>query len=188
MDLYRVFPWRPGSKDREFGGAFFVARDKQGQGRHDLPKLDGVFYCSQEAVSAVSEFIQAFRGQSITEAHFERPDGLVLAIACFDLDRSARLIHLDDPDILARLKIRPSMVLTRNREITRAISERLYTEGNDGFLWPSALEASWINATLFESRVRKKLSITQPPRPLSLETPEVVEATTFLRITFAKPR
>lgn len=186
MELYRVFPWSPGSKDVEFGGTFFLARDKQGQGRHDIPKLDGVFYCSQEAVSAVSEFIQAFRGQTLTEAHFERPDGLVMAIACFDLESSARLIHLDDPDVLAHLNIRPSRILTRNRDITRAMAERLYAEGNDGFLWPSALEASWINATLFESRVLKKLSITQPAKRLSLETPEVIEATTFLRITLAR--
>ena len=186
MDLYRVFPWNPASKDSEFGGAFFVARKKQGQGRYDIPKLDGAFYCSQESVSAVSEFIQGFRGQTLTEAHFERPDELVIAIVRFTLDSSARVLNLDDPDVLSRLKIRPSQVLTRNRDTTRAIAERLYAEGNAGFLWPSALEASWTNATLFESRIRKKLSISEPAKPLSLEAPEVIQAATFLRITLGK--
>jgi len=186
VDLYRVFPWNPASKNTEFGGVFFVAREKQGQDRHDIPKLDGVFYCSKEPVSAVSEFIQAFRGQTLTNAHFERPDELAMAIVRFVLDPSLRLPDLDDPKILAQLKIRPSEVLTHNRDTTRAMAERLYAEGNDGFFWPSAIEASWKNATLFQSRVRNKISISEPPKPLSVEAPEVIESSTFLRIPLAK--
>jgi hypothetical protein len=183
VDLYRVFPWNPQSRDTESGGAFFIARDKQGQGRYDIPHLDGVYYCGQERVSAVSEFIQAFRGQTVTDAHFERPDGLVMAIVHFELDPSVPLMNLDDPKILMQLKIRPSQVLTRNRDTTRSLAERLYAQGNAGFLWPSALEASWTNASLFESRVRKKLSIFQKPKRLSIGLPEVIEAAAFLRIT-----
>ncbi len=182
MDFYRVFPWNSKSQKSQHGHAFYIARSKQGQGRFDIPELDGVLYCSKDPVSAVAEFIQVFRGQAMMEAHFERPDGLINALACLQYPDSKKLIDLDDPYTLVRLNVRPSQFLTRNRQKTRAISQEVHRKKADGFLWPSALEASWINASLFESRVGSKLSLDQPIRPLSIDMPELQEAAAILGV------
>lgn len=153
-----------------------MPRSKQGQGRYDVPKQDGVLYCSQQPISAIAELIQPFRGQTIGPAHLERPDHMIMALAHFRLAEPSRLPNLDDPKALVTLKIRPSQVLTHNRSTTRIIAERLFQNGSDGFLWPSALEASWINACLFASRVQSRLSLAGPIQPITLDLAEVVEA------------
>jgi hypothetical protein len=182
VQVYRVFPWNLIARSDELGGPLYVARFKQGQGRHDIPDLDGVLYCSLRATSAVCEFLQAFRGQTLTPAHFVRPDGLFISLVEFRLHASARLIDLDDPGVLTKMKIRPSEVLTRNRDVTRNIAERIYRDANDGLLWPSAIEASWTNITLFASRIRGKLIVSQI-RKLTVGLPEVIEAAKLLGIS-----
>ena len=176
MDFYRIFPFNPASQKFQPGHALHVSRSKQGQGRFDIPQLDGVLYCSRDPISTIAEFIQVFRGQLITSAHFERPDGIIIAIANFQYPDSKKLIDLDDPKTLVSYKIRPSHFLTRNRVKTKAVCQQIYKKAMDGFLWPSTLEASWVNCCLFDSRVRSKLSINSPIRPLSLNMPEVKEA------------
>jgi len=72
--------------------------------------------------------------------------------------------------------------LTRNRQTTRAVSQKIHQKKKEGFLWPSALEASWANASLFESRVRSKLLLNQSIRPLSIDMPELQEAAKILGV------
>jgi RES domain len=182
ISFHRVFPWNPKSPVSEPGGAFFIPRSKQGQGRHDLPDLDGVLYCSRHPVSAIAEFIQGFRGQRITAIHLERPDGLTVALVHFTLSVSRNLINLDDPDTLAKLKIPPSKIWTSDRRVTRDIARRLYLTGAKGLLWPSALESSWINASLFESRTSRFLSVVGKIRPLTLDLPDLLEAANILGV------
>jgi hypothetical protein len=181
VDLYRVFPFNPESLKYQPGHVFYVSQKKQGQGRFDIPELDGVLYCSRDSISAIAEFIQVFRGQSITSAHFERADGLTMAIANFQYPDSKKLINLDDPKTLVKFNIRPSHFLTRNRLKTKAVCQQIYKKTNDGFLWPSTLEGSWVNCCLFESRVRSKLSITTI-RPLTLDMSELQEAAKILGV------
>jgi hypothetical protein len=183
--LHRVFPWNPESHESEPGGAFFVPRSKQGQGRHDLPDLDGVLYCSLHPVSAIAEFIQGFRGQTISAIHLQRPDELTLSLANFELRDSNNIMNLDDPNTLVKHKILPSQIMTRDRSVTRAISRRLYVAGAGGLLWPSSLEFSWINASLFESRALPLLSVPAKILPLTLNLPELVEAAGILGVTIS---
>jgi hypothetical protein len=182
VDFYRVFPFNPQSQKFQPGHAFHISRAKQGQGRFDIPELDGVMYCSRNPVSAIAEFIQFFRGQTITASHFERPDGLIIALAEFQYPDSKKLIDLDDPTTLAKLNIHPSQFLTHDRYKTKEVSKGIFRKMVYGFMWPSTLEASWTNACLFESRVRKKLSLNQPVRALSLDMPELREAAKILGV------
>ena len=52
--------------------------------------------------------------------------GLRLATASIELDDSAELIDLDEPIVLAREELRPSLVATRERSITQPQALALY--------------------------------------------------------------
>lgn len=183
MDFYRVFPWDPNAKEGEIGGAFYTPRQKQGAGRHDLPHLDGVLYCSLTAQSALAEFIQVYRGRKIGKVHLRRPDKLVTGMVHFELRNAGQLLDLDDPHVLVRFKLRPSQIMTHDRSVTRSMAETLYASGTKGLLWPSALEASWINATLFAERCRASLTLMSNVAPVTLDMPEIIAAAAFLNVT-----
>jgi hypothetical protein len=61
--LYRVFPFMPSSTATDIGGALFVPRHRQGEGRHDNPEHYGALYATRIPESAVAEQLQGFRGQ-----------------------------------------------------------------------------------------------------------------------------
>jgi hypothetical protein len=180
--LYRLFSWDGHAREAEEGGPFYVPRLAQGQGRHDIPERDGVFYASLNALSAVAEWVQFFRGREVTPDHFKLASGRVKALATLTLSDKSPLVNLDDPKILVDCDIRPSEIITHNRNVTRLISSRLFDAGYPGFLWPSSLEGAWINATLFQSRVQTSLTLTGDIRPLELSMPEVQEAAAFFGI------
>lgn len=187
LELFRIFPWDKGTRDPfHSGGAFFVPRSKQGPGRHDIPHLDGVLYTSVELLSVFAEHIQGFRGTALRAEDLQRPDGLVNAVAQFRLEDEPNLLNLDDPKILARYQIRPSQVMTRHRPTTRELSQRLYNTGVSGFLWPSSLESSWINASLYFERIKSSLSLISEIRPLSVQIPEFQAAAEVLGIEITK--
>lgn len=179
MDLYRVFDWDAHSTGAEPGGPLYIPRLAQGQGRHDIPERDGVLYTSLNVLSAVAEWIQFFRTRELTPQHFELSDGRLKALAVLELSEEMALPSLDDPQTLVRYGIKPSEIITHDRRITRLVAGRLFDDGRPGFLWPSSLEGSWINATLFQSRSQPHLKLKGPIRALGVETPEVVEAAAF---------
>jgi len=181
VNLYRTFPWDKSAGERDPGGVLYVPRDKQGPGRHDLPHLDGVLYCSLTPQSAVAEFIQGYRGKRLRKIHLQRPDNLVIALGQIALKETSLLLNLDDPEVLLKHKLRPSGILTHDRSITRALAERLYNAGATGLLWPSALEASWLNASIFVDRSRNLLSAGKIT-PLQLTSTELIQAATWLNI------
>jgi RES domain len=183
LEFYRVFDWDGHSSGDEPGGPLYVPRDQQRQGRHDIPDHDGILYACASQIGAIAEVLQGFRGseESIGDDDFKRPGGLVQAWSTFELSDSAALIDLDDPVQLAQRSIRPSQMATsKNRDTTRAISLRLYEEGTDGFLWWSVLEGSWINVSLFQSRVLPKLTLKAPPEVLSTQLPALQQAASVL--------
>lgn len=180
MILYRVFPWDKASTGSELGGPRYVPRAAQGQGRHDLPSRDGVLYSSKNPVSAIAEWIQMFRTRPLRPAHFGPAHGLVRALACLELSDAVSLLDLDDPRVLVQQAIKPSELMTRGRQITQKWAARLYDQGHPGFLWPSSLESRWINATLFETRIRNHLRLVGESQSLTTAMPEVRQAATAL--------
>jgi hypothetical protein len=160
----------------------FVPRDKQGAGRHDIPERDGVLYCSTVVISAVAEAIKSFRGRTIRNDLFRRPDGLVVSVAGYELDDGIKIVDLNDPQNLAKRRLTPAQIATFDRKTTQGIARRFYDEGIAGFSWWSTLEAGWRNVTLFESRVKKHLKVKSGPTALHVRLPQVQDAARHLVI------
>ena len=142
MILYRCFAWDEGAAATDRDGPLWFPRVFQGEGRHDNPDLYGCLYLADRPVSCVVEQLARFRGQRLT-ASLLRRRGLPLAIAELDLQDPAALVDLDDPVVLRRERLRPSVVATRAREITQPQARRLFEGHPDGagLRWWSSYEA-----------------------------------------------
>jgi hypothetical protein len=182
LDLYRVFDWDRISRGSKGGGPLYVPRARQGSGRHDIPQRSGVFYAALSATSAIAEAIQVYRNQTLTANDFELEGNRIQAMARLTLSSASRLVDLTDAKELAHRSIRPADVATHDRSVTQRLAIAVFNEGADGFLWWSALEASWTNVTLFQNRVTRKLRLAEPPTPLTAELPELRAAARLLRI------
>ena len=68
--------------------------------------------------------------------------------------------------------------------VTQRLALKLYELGVDGFLWWSSLHSAWTNATLFQKRALKKLTIEGPITPLSIKMKEFAQAAKTLGVTF----
>lgn len=182
MELFRVFDWDGASLGRAEGGPLFIARARQGSGRHDAPAKYGAWYCSRSAVSAVAEGIQYLRGHALADADFHRAGGIVKAVVGLRFDDGLEIVDLDDPSQLVTRRIRPSQVATLRRSVTQGIAAALFEEGAIGFEWWSTLEAEWTNVTLFHERALPHASVSAPPRMLSRKLPELQQAARHLGI------
>jgi hypothetical protein len=179
VTLYRCFAWEEGAEAAGPDGPLWFPRAFQGDGRHDNPDLYGCLYLSGHAISTVVEQLARFRGQALIPSLLRRR-GLPLALAELDLAADAELADLDDPSVLRRERLRPSRVATRRRDITQPQARVLYEarRGLAGLRWWSAIEALWINVTLFE-RAGDRLHVAGV-RPLSVDHPIVAQAAAFL--------
>jgi hypothetical protein len=180
--------WRTLSFDRdaapdEPGGALWFPREQQGHGRHDTPDLYGCLYVSEDAVSAVAERLAAFRGTGRLTGSMLTHLGRPLALAELDLPDETIAVDLDDPDVLAAERLRPSRLATRARPVTQRAAADLFEAHPDavGLRWWSTLEASWINWTLFD-RVGADLRLTEVTE-LRIDDPVVREAAALLGLT-----
>jgi hypothetical protein len=182
VDLFRVFSWDGASLGDQDGGPLFVARARQGAGRHDRPERYAAWYCSRESVSAVAESIQYFRGRLLTDEQFRRSGDVRKALVGLRLADDLLFVDLDDPQELMARRIRPSRVATSRRPVTQRLAADIFEEGAAGLLWWSTLDAEWTNVTLFHERVLPHVTIVAPPRKLSTEMLEVQEAADHLAI------
>jgi hypothetical protein len=176
VDLFRVFQWDGVSLDVASGGPLFVPRARQGQGRHDCPTLYGAWYCTRHPLSAVAEAIQHLRGRRLADEHFWRGRDSRQALVALRLSESVPLVDLDDAAQLLARRLQPSHVATHRRSRTQRIAESIFSEGAAGIRWWSTLNAEWTNVTLFHERALPQIALLSPPRPLSVELPEVREA------------
>ena len=121
------------------------------------------------------EQLAPFRGQRLS-ASLLRRRGLPLALAEIELDDDATLIDLDDPRTLGREGLKPSLVATRQRDITQPQALELYRRhpGAAGLRWWSVWEAQWANVTIFD-RAASALRLLRT-QILTLEHPIVIEA------------
>jgi hypothetical protein len=176
--LHRCFAWNDRAGDLGADGPLWFPRVYQGEGRHDNPERYGCLYLSVSALSTVVEQLARFRSQRLLPSLLRRR-GLPLAVAALDLDAGAELVDLDDPVVLRRERLRPSMVATRDRRITQAQAYRLHDRHpqSKGLRWWSTYEAAWINVTLFD-RAASLLRV-RSVRALDVDDPVVVEAADF---------
>jgi hypothetical protein len=177
--LRRCFAWSRRARPDEQDGALWVPRAFQGDGRHDNPDLYGCLYLTDREVSAVVEQLARFRTQRL-QAPLLRRRGLPLAVAALELDDGAEIVDLDDPGVLRRERLRPSLVATRRREVTQSHARALHAAHPRaaGLRWWSVFEASWINFTLFD-RALPALSVVDV-RELTLDDESVAAAAEFL--------
>jgi hypothetical protein len=178
--LWRVLPWDPSAPAGQPGHALWVAREYQGSGRHDAPDRYGCLYLAEVAVSAVAEMLAPFRGTGDLHPALLVRSGRELALAELELAGDARLIDLDDPAVLVAESLRPSIVATGQRAVTQAYAVSQFERHSEaaGLRWWSALEASWIQVTLFD-RALSQLSVHEI-RTLTIDDEAVMAAASHL--------
>lgn len=152
MRLWRTLPFDRDVAPDQPGGALWFPRDQQGYGRHDNPDLYGCLYVAEDPVSAVAEPLAAFRGTGRLTAPMLTHLGRPLALAELAVPDEAIGVDLDDPEVLAAERLRPSRLATRSRPVTQRVAADLFDAHPEaiGLRWWSILEASWINWTLFD--------------------------------------
>jgi acetyl esterase/lipase len=182
--LYRCLAWNaraaPGAPD----GALWFPRLYQGEGRHDNPDLYGCLYLSEAPLSCVVEQLARFRGQKLVPALLRRRD-LPLALAQLELRDDAELVDLDEPAVLRRERLRPSLVATRARDVTRPQARALHEKHREaaGLRWWSTFESLWANVTLFDRAASRLRLVTV--RALDLADEEIVSAAEVLGLRLA---
>ena len=185
MILYRCFAWDERARHSEQDGPLWFPRVFQGEGRHDNPDLYGCLYLSTVALSTIIEQLARFRGQRLIPSLLRRR-GFPLAVAALDLADDAEIHDLDDPVELRRLRLRPSLVATRRRDITQPQAAALFGRfpRAAGIRWWSTYEALWPNVTVFD-RVRSSLRLDSV-RELTIDDPLVVEAAEFFALRISR--
>lgn len=178
MILHRCFAWDQRARHKDADGPLWFPRVFQGEGRHDNPDAYGCLYVTELAVSCVVEQLARFRGQRLSPPLLRRR-GLPLALAELELGDAAELVDLDDPVVLGRERLRPSLVATRHRDVTQPQVRALHQQhaGAAGLRWWSSYEALWVNVTLFD-RAAALLRV-RSVRTLAIDDPAVVEAAQF---------
>jgi hypothetical protein len=176
--LHRCFAWNERARPDQPDSPLWFPRIFQGDGRHDNPDVYGCMYLTDREASGVVEQLARFRGQRLIQTLLMRR-GLPLAVAAIELPDEAQVIDLDDPVVLRRLGLRPSLVATRDRSITQPQALDVYRETSAaGLRWWSIFESLWTNYTLFD-RADPQLAL-QAVRTLSLDDTAVVEAAEYL--------
>jgi hypothetical protein len=184
VTLFRCLLWRPSEREAAIGDPLAFPRRLQGEGRHDAPERYGCLYASEVPVSAVVEELARFVGTELRAVDLLR-GGQQLALASLELSDSASVIDLDDPDVLAAERLRPSLLATADRSQTQALARALYDRHDRlaGLRWPSSFEPRWANVTLFD-RAAADLSLAAI-RPLELGDEVVTAAASRLGLRVA---
>jgi hypothetical protein len=177
--LHRCFAWNRRAAASAEGGALWIARAFQGDGRHDNPDVYGCLYVTDREISGVVEQLAPWRGLPLQPQFLVRR-GLPLALAAIELPDDAELVDLDDPRVLARERLRPSRVATRAREVTQPQALALYERPGlaVGLRWWSTFESLWANFTLFD-RAASRLTVASL-RALAVDDDAVTDAAAFL--------
>jgi hypothetical protein len=176
--VYRCFAWNERARADQPDAPLWFPRVFQGDGRHDNPDVYGCLYLTDRETSGVVEQLARFRGQRLIESMLVRR-GLPLALAAIELPDGAEVVDLDDPAVLRRRRLRPSLVATRDRSVTQPQALAVYRDTEAlGLRWWSIHESLWANYTLFD-RAAEELAV-QDVRPLSLEDTAVSDAAEFL--------
>jgi RES domain-containing protein len=180
VSLWRVVAWDAQAAPGQPGHPLWLPREHQGDSRHDNPDQYGCLYVSEQAVSAVAEHLQAFRGAGRLIPSMLTAGGAPLALAEISAPSDWEIVDLDDPRQLLSDGLRPSELATGRRRVTQAIAASLYERHDEaaGLRWWSTLEGSWLNLTVFD-RASGALSI-EGVDELRLDHQAVTEAAEFL--------
>jgi hypothetical protein len=182
--VFRCFPWDASVSDGARGGALWFPRMLQGAGRHDNPEVYGCLYVTETPVAAVVERLHGLRGGSLDAADLTS-GGRPLALAAVELADEAEIVDLDEPAVLTREGLRPSVVATNERPLTQAQAAAIHGARTEaaGIRWWSTFESLWLNVTLFDRA--EALLGEADVRGLALEDDVMSDAARFLGISIA---
>lgn len=141
--LYRVFPWIDTAELGEPGHALYVS-GPQGHGRVDNPEHYLTLYACDQSDGAIGE---SFGNHEVwTPDLLEGPSsvpGSQRALATIDA-ADTDVLDLDDPAALVERGLRPSRVVTRNRQVTQMWSLAIFHERRwGGVRWWSYHNPEW---------------------------------------------
>lgn len=180
MLLYRVIGWDQQAPEGSPGHPQHVDRSRQGAGRADNPLHYAALYVSETPQGAVGEVFGDLA--TWTEAMFTTPwlpDGQ-RALATFETTRGLRVLDLDDSHVLARLNVRPTDVVGRDRERSREVALQVWSTGDwDGLRWWSWWRPAWRNQVLWSPEMTWPLDIVDVTA-LTLDHPAVQTAASAL--------
>lgn len=142
MRLYRVFPFDAGAAPTDRGGALFVP-PPSGLGRIDNPDLYDVLYVSSSPHAAVAESfgrLAVWRPET-----FVHGSGRPYALAAYAAPDDLPVFDLNDVDALKSIGVmRPTDVVTRQRETTQAWARTIFSRGRyGGAAWWSFYHPEW---------------------------------------------
>lgn len=179
MLLYRVFAWLRTAAEGEPGHALYVP-ELQGAGRADNVGRYRALYVSSAAAGAIAE---AFGNLKVwTPRMLLRPDlpGSVRSLGAYVVSDDPAIFDLDDAQALATLGLRPSQVVTRDREVTQRWALAIYEQRRwIGVRWWSYYDPRWYSYAFWElAALTPQLNAIQP---LTIDHPALVEACEVLR-------
>ena len=162
MRLYRVFPWVRKAQPGEPGHALYIA-SRNSVGRLDNPGHYRVLYAANKAIAAVAEAFGSFELWTAGMlAGSPTLPGSRRAIAAYEIPDTVKILDLDDGSALARRKLRPSQVVTRDRGITQAWALRIFQAGGfAGVKWWSYYNPDWGAAGLWDITNVDVLSVAE---------------------------
>lgn len=175
MDLWRVCVWQPGQTDPSRNGHPAYVWPRQGHGRVDDPRGEYlVLYLGDSAAGAVAEYLGNYARwtPAVLEPPPAAPPESRLGLARFRFTDDA--LDLDDPEILSEWALRPSSVVTRDRDVTQRWARAIYDTGEHaGVSWWSYRDPRWASLGLWD---RTGLEVSDEVDELTLDHPAVLEA------------
>lgn len=150
--LYRVVSYLDAADAGAPGHPLYVPVST-GANRIDNPDVYDTLYLGDDPLCAVAE---AFGWASRWNAGLLRGTpalpGSVRALVSYDVDDETALCDLDDADRLVDLGLRPSRVVTRNRNTTQAWARELFdTDEFAGVRWWSYHNPDWGSVGLWDT-------------------------------------
>src|SRR5438067_938466 len=148
----------------------------------DLARSLGVpvLYLAETAGHAVAEKLQRFRGQRI-DRHDLEESGWPLALVECRLSLQ-KIADLCDPELLAKHRIAPDVLASRDFGKTQSVARMLHQAGYRGLRWWSALSGDWHTIVLFLDRIGAGDLEYAKPEPLTVQHSTVKEACTVLGV------
>lgn len=186
MLVYRVFFHDPSARAGMSGHPLYL-HHPQGKGRWDNPDLYDSWYVARSPEGAVGETFGNLERWSAAMFDTGTP-GLRRALATFSLPDDVAVFDFDDAANLLSIGMRPSEVVIRNKPATQRRAAALFDEKDSSgarrwqaVQWWSYHHPRWTNLMLWASAAAPSPLSLKSVTPLTLSSPEVIEAAEILK-------
>lgn len=180
MDFWRVLNWHPSASDPSVNGHPLYIWPRQGAGRVDDPDRGyKVLYVGDSPEGAVAEAFGRYSTWTpdILAPPPGTPYGARKALVRYTGDPA--ILDLDDPEVLQEWSLRPSGVVSRDRDSTQQWARSVHDTGRfDGLSWWSFYEPRWASIGLWKN---SGLTVAGTPEPLTIDHDAVQEAASMIR-------